>query len=349
MKIRCSSLPRVMACPASKQAPDVDIDESSELATIGTAVHKVMARIVTDNLDGVPDDVKDSDVKRMAWNGLRLWQKFRDDAKVLYVESELTSDIIKGHPDVVFLANDRLVALDWKTGYIQKSYEEQLKGYLYLADFNAPEGTELDGYVGVTGWLRWRDSYDVAHYDQSDLVDFKRKVEAALQNDTYSPGDHCTYCPLFHDCDALTKQAGSLIARFTGTENLPSDPVLLGNAYEAWTQFKKFSYQYEKLLKATINTDGMVPLPDGTRLVYEDKVQHPIKASDETVNIIMNLVGEKVWDAVSISKSAVEKVIKQEVVKGQGAKMIRNIMAQLDEAGLIEEKTVRQLTVRKES
>lgn len=353
--IRCSALPRVMACPASKHAPDIEIDESSELANIGTAVHAVMAEIVRCELDGMPenfdtligDEADPDECRKLAWNGLYLWQQFRDDAMVLHVEEELAADIVKGHPDVVFKTGDgRLVALDWKTGYIQKSYDDQLLGYLYLADFNASQGTELEGYVSITGWIRWHGQWDVTQYQQSDIVDWKRRLESAIESDTYAPGEHCTYCPMFHECAALARRTSSTIAKIIG-EDLPATPEALGRAYESWKQAMSVLRKYDALLKQTVERDGMVPLPDGSKLVYDEQVQHPLKASMDTVDIISGKIGSGVWDAVAISKSGVDRAVKNAVPKGQGAKVMREIMASLDEKALIEERVVRKLSVRK--
>ena len=42
-EIHCSSLPRVMACPASLVPPAVRVETESEAARVGTAVHEALA------------------------------------------------------------------------------------------------------------------------------------------------------------------------------------------------------------------------------------------------------------------------------------------------------------------
>ena len=56
VEIRCSSLPRLAACPPSIEAPQVPIDRSTGDATLGRAVHAAIAEILRGSL------IEDSDI-----------------------------------------------------------------------------------------------------------------------------------------------------------------------------------------------------------------------------------------------------------------------------------------------
>jgi hypothetical protein len=45
--IHCSSLPRVFDCPASIDAPEIDVQSSSEVSRLGSAVHWVLSEWIT--------------------------------------------------------------------------------------------------------------------------------------------------------------------------------------------------------------------------------------------------------------------------------------------------------------
>lgn len=143
--IRCSALPRILSCPASLRAPEIEINTAGEAATIGTAAHEFYAEMVRRNLDHPADslfalaekhDVDADELSMLAWAGLTAWRTIRDRIDVTAVESELSgtdagSYTLTGHPDMVGrLRADPTtgVIVDWKTGHKEATYLPQLHG-----------------------------------------------------------------------------------------------------------------------------------------------------------------------------------------------------------------------------
>ena len=161
--IRCSSLDRIIACPASLQAPDsVIIDEAGEPARIGSAVHEALACAI--KCDPVDLDhiarVHGVEVKSFAHlygAGKRVWGEIEaaidlwPGAVEACYEMELMPGVtLTGHPDALgaqcaWVDDDKyadtpcLVIPDWKTGNKLQSYHYQQRGYAALAFDKYPD------------------------------------------------------------------------------------------------------------------------------------------------------------------------------------------------------------------
>lgn len=363
VRIRCSALPRVLACPASKEAPELLIDRSTPEALTGQCVHRVMADIVKSpqTLAGVPElepylkefpGVDPEDVKRICWNGFRLWQKFAELVFVDDVECPLRGSTLEGHADVLgHTVGDQVVVMDWKTGRVERDYEPQVKGYLALAceyRFKTPAGAKA-----VVVWLRQRDRYDVYDYDLETLDAFRRSVLDALDAEHYNPGEHCEFCPLQFECTARTAMVRQSIAMFEEGSAIAT-PEALARAYPAYQIAHKALEGYHSLLKQTLKEHpGGLVLDDGRTLSLQPQTQAKVRFGAELVVQVANLLGlseryalEALESCTTVSKGSLEQMVKTNSPPRAGGKNLLALYAGLTTAGMIEEKVVEKISLK---
>lgn len=360
-RIRCSALPRVIACPASRNAPKILIDQTSPEAQTGSALHSIMGTVALEDLTAVPEmdlclrefpGADPDEVRRMSWNGVHLWKKLRESFSTLGVEEELADSRLTGHADHIGKTPESyLVVTDWKGGYVERDYLPQLKGYLLLAAKKYLGGLEnFTGGKVIVGWLRWRDRYDVYDVSVGELGLFQQQILAAFDSDIYNPGEHCEYCPLQHECEARTKLVRQAVATFQ--EDLPATPEALARAYPMYQIAQKALNSYKMLLRQSIQEHGTQTLPDGRALRLKGQTQKKVMFGKGLVKEVRGLFGaseERALDmlrqCVSVSKGKLEKMVKMTSPPRAGGKNISALYKALEEHGLIEEKQVQKLAL----
>jgi len=155
MKIRASSMPLAVTCPASLQQPDgYTLSTENEASRLGTAVHDWLS----DRLGGdtkpfehyaAKHSVKAKEVEKLSLKAFRLWgevsEYFPDPQVEVYHELKLPDMTLTGHMDVSdYHAVHRMaVVLDYKTGFLDGDHEEQIKTYGLLALDLYPEAEKV--------------------------------------------------------------------------------------------------------------------------------------------------------------------------------------------------------------
>lgn len=315
-KIRCSSLPRVMSCPASLIVPRVMINSSDDVAEIGSAVHEVLSNIVTTGSDSVPDlasyikkydldEAGQKDLKFLAWRGLSIWNTFKTqiDPETISCEAELTAGIsdewlLSGHVDVSgrLAGRDTFVVVDWKAGYVERQYAPQLMGYAYLL-FHRVSAWSLGGSISplsfkiVTAWLR-DGSWDVKDVSENDIADFRNRLVKLIESPdkAYSPDDgNCLYCPRSSECPAKTQMVRSAADAFYPLQEKSSAALTprerLASVYEQSLLLGRALENYKKALKTTVASDGPLSLPDGRVLTLESQERETILFGPEILDV----------------------------------------------------------------
>lgn len=364
--IHCSHLPRIIACPASARETAIEIESTSPEAETGRRVHAAMAEIVRrDMTDSIPEVQEDD--KYLVWNGLHVWKKLREDFRTLAVEEELSDGELIGTPDVVGIREDgELVIIDWKSGYVDRDYADQLKGYLWLAnkEFLLVQGSEFIGGRIITVWLQTRDLYDVEPGENNDgiitpkeLMTWYEKLQKTLASNTFAPGEHCLFCPGQWTCAARTAMVRQAVAIFgdQATDNLPVSPERLAAAYPAYQVAVAALKRYHDLTKEAVEATGAIILPDGRVLTTEPQERRTIRLRSETLRILKEHFqiadAETLVDAFTsvfaVNKTELEAKIKEVAPKRQGAANIRTVLNALSEAGVVETTETRRLTIRK--
>jgi hypothetical protein len=244
-----SSLPRLFACGQSSRG-SLNIDEDSDAARLGSAVHAALARQIQGEIInliriaeefGVAQEAM-TDLAILTATGMKLWREviapwFRVPTAEQTMGINLTADIgLKGTADVIelFPEEHRGVIVDWKTDRKpgRRDYLPQVLGYAYLAMVNNPGITRIT--VALV-WLRDK-SITSEVITRSDADELRRVLVAAAEdpNPQFDIGDQCDYCKRRYECPALAARAQSqaaIILQRPVTE-LPSDPKSLREMWQ---------------------------------------------------------------------------------------------------------------------
>ena len=368
MQIRCSALPRIMACPASAQPPKIKIDGDSEPARMGTAVHEVLAQVVTEGLDAVPNlnhveekyGIADRDELRMlCWFGLTQWQRIRGEVRILAVEEAMESEefsgvTITGTPDVVCAEGDTLVAIDWKSEWIERNHKHQLMGYLHMAAQCYPTYTN---FKRITVWLRSSDIHTVPVSEKALDEWAAALVERVQHTDTYDPSpDACIFCPLAHECAARRVMIRASMDDMRALVDAGGEPPeQLAQVYPVKKMVGAILDQYDVMLK-TVLADGPLPIGDGRGIslqyaprdhLFLDRIAKPLmKAwSCKDMAELIELLGD---DNIKVSKKTIEQVAGDAAFKNEKGKAKKEIVENLRHAGAIVVRTHQRLTIKKE-
>lgn len=370
--IRASSLPRIMACPASMQVPEIVISTSSPVADMGTAVHAVMADIITQRLDSVPDlesyitryDVDRDELRFLAWRGFNIWTQFRDrlEPESVKCEEEHTWDVsfrdrvrLSGHIDVYakMTDSDTIVVIDWKSGYNERNYVDQLMGYAYLIwpCFPPPVTCSESFKIKIiTAWMR-SGKWDVLDVSSKDLDTFEKRLRGALLNTerAYSPNDeHCVYCPRALECPAraqlIQSAAHSLTLMGDGDTTALTDRQKLAMVYDQSKMLERALELYGTALRTTIQDNGPLELSDGRVLTLQSNTRDTIHFEDATVSVLTEYLGvssalgvmeELGPGAVTVKKKALLDAVSKIAPRGSKSDAKKRVLEDLNSAGCV--------------
>lgn len=351
--IRCSALPRIMACPASAATPEMVIDSTTPEARLGTAAHTAYEWVVEEAADaiddGLIDDINagtgyaldDGELRMLAWNGLVAWKKVRDRLENVRCEFEMHADLgdvlLSGHPDVTAdVAGDEPVRLilDWKTGRKEAEPLDQLKGYCLLDDAvnGAPSNVR---YLCMVVWTRLglTETYE---FLRDDLYKFADELcdKIARGQDRYNPDPfHCTYCPRQSDCPArkqLLASAGNdlLCIGEEGTSNQPMSPERLASLYPQSRMLKAALDRYEKQLREAVKAAGGT-LGEMTLAKCERKA---IRWDAKEIGLWVDDIAEL---HPTIGKLELEDAVKAAAPQGQKGARVKECLNELERCGLV--------------
>ncbi len=363
IKIRCSELPRIMSCPASLDVGDVQVRSSGENASIGTAVHEVMADIIRAGNFKMPElypyssrnGVEVEDISFLCWRGLNYWKSKGPYLSDVDVEQEGSIEIcgkilLTGHADIsaLFPTGSTLI-IDWKTGS-ERDHKEQLMGYACIEGLGSCYG-EKDVTVVVVNLRENVD--DIRVYSKEQLRTFLDSLVATfeMENKTYDPrNDNCDYCPRRIECPArqgMMKSAAAVM-EYHGKTGALSTREGLALAYEKSKQLESSLEEYNEALKMTIYDSGDITLPDGRILTLEECERVKITPSQDfferfqwamnkegeglSFNEAMKIIGE---DAFTVKKQAAIKAVLAAAPKGEKDAAAERFMKELREAGCV--------------
>lgn len=351
---------------------------AGEPADIGTAGHEVFASIVRgEEVDpgevAMAHGVKASEQSFLRWAMWKLWNESPGDGlpalKDLFpnpivedgeswIETVAThgADIeLNGTPDVVSLVETpegvQIRNVDWKTGRLDKSAREQQMTYAVLIGKNL----EAFGRKVHSAWLVTARVRDVV-YDPSEVIPWTvlenwwERQKRHLASGKYSPGDHCSMCNRYFECEAaavvleqglrLAGQVDSFMAR------LPTDPDLRGpilaDAVNKARWVEREAKRFLEMAKADVIAhdhamDEMifVKVEDRREIVTERALPVLREHLDEAaINAASKISGEKIKDALGHVAPP----------RGKG-KLIKAVWDRLQDAGALESKQVLSLKV----
>lgn len=223
MLIRPSSLPRIVACPASiAEAEKSNVIKPSQDARLGSAAHAAARLVINGDLQAPPtlddiarehalDDDDRAQVEILAWAVIRVWSELRP--AVLPIAAEARSRIetspgsgivIEGTADVIGQSVDdrQLIVIDWKSSGDLADCRAQLMGYAAMY----PDVGESVKLIQVNMRTRVRDQLTVFHDDiRAFVAEVERIAKAHRAGEALplQPGRHCRFCPHRRGCPAL--------------------------------------------------------------------------------------------------------------------------------------------------
>jgi len=385
MNIRCSSLPRVLACPASLQEPEVRIDSVGDEARVGSAVHECLAGAVSQSSFDTASSarnfkVPEQDVRPLVWRGVKIWNDIQDSLAVAVVEEQMHEVVVgscvedhvslSGSPDIIAftLADEEagehadMIVWDWKTGVQGPEYIDQVMGYALLASKKFDYDLATHGCKGAIAWVR-EGGWEIVDLTPAMFDDFGARL-AAVQSepDRYGPSEAaCKYCPRRHECPAQTALARSAIADLTAVESQLTDmvPADLAALKPKADVLKRLLGLYDKSLKAAVVEAGSLSRGDGREMYMSTREKRKL-VLETAWPVLAELLGvdpeyfptllEKLSDmgAIDVKLTKVLDAVGDGAAKGQKGKKKDDARAQMDAIGAIEVHKYDVLTTRKE-
>ena len=250
LSIRSSSVPRIIACPASIDIGGdhgIAVDQSLDITRIGLCIHDMAAEMIDKGAPSMPHagpylktwnvEKHSDDIDFLSIQVHRLWFGFQEvpglskyfDHPITEIQRSRTINVktpageqarvtLSGHLDVSTYDTPRegqAIVLDWKAGYKTDAglYIDQMKSYAFL---QAAESPNVKRVIAIIGWLR--DSmFDVFVFTRAEIKQWAKKLfteDVWWDGKTYRPGQACQYCPRQYSCPGRTRQIASLAEAF---------------------------------------------------------------------------------------------------------------------------------------
>ncbi len=205
-----SSLERLSTCPASYLAGLAveEIQSENNYADIGTLRHKI---IETEDFT-LSNDMEDIEC---AENGIEFMNAIKKEHSAYEIQKEISLEIrdkdkiiTEGTADVVMLAPNRAVLIDWKTmrgDYTEAKHNLQLKAYSIgiMQRFNV---SEVHAYLAMPAKNSFTDF--VFKDEKALLKEIKQVIKKAKgKNPKFNPTPKaCQYCNARNSCNARLNQ-----------------------------------------------------------------------------------------------------------------------------------------------
>lgn len=368
MSFRASAMPMAFACPGSVRIePDeIRIDTANDAASMGTAIHAVMARVVVDGLNdlpdlqpfadecGVPDESLD-EFEMLCRFGMQAWRELKSYFPNPTVEESLALHspratgglaAITGHVDLASNTVNEAAFLDWKSGRVDSDEYHQMAAY---AAMMAVDGVEV--VHGVTVRLRDR-KYIVRHWAREQIVAWldewmNRVVE---WDGTYTVGEHCRYCRRQATCDARRQIVLATVADLTG-ETLPAidagNRELMGpkvvDLYRRAKVLTKAIEQFDGWLRNEIAANGPLPTGDGKTLALVAESRDEIDPQKAWPLMADALTQDEIAACMKVGKTKLLDAVGSHAPHRGKGKAKSEFLEALRDAGAVESKEITKL------
>ena len=378
IELHCSSLPRVLACPAALRDPAIGIRSDSERSRVGRAVHELLADMLRQDtetrLGPIPDpwpyaarhEVSADEVEYLGWRGWRIWEQVRPTLEVIAIEEpcalDITADVrLVGTADLLARVVDDSVlnagmpvVNDWKSGWKQLGAWDQLLGYALLAH-------ERLGYPPMVkvmlSWLRY--DFQVLDIQASTLDELRRRIIWAAEHpNIYNPSEEtCGDCKRGHECparEALVRSSITALQRVDAAP--PADPRQIAALHDKAKMLEKMLDRFYVAEKATVKEHGgVLDMGDGRELVLTEVDRGDIDLA-AGVSALCAAFGcdlpelvDKLTAAISVSKSELMSLLTSDLKprSREKGKRRKALLDSLEAAGAIVHSTQERLVPRK--
>lgn len=353
--IRCSSLPRIMACEASLIEPQVRVDyPRGEAANMGTAAHEVLSQTVLDDFphwSGIPEiaanhGVGEGELRFLAANGAKLWARLRPLMPTTAVERSGSITLcdgweLTGTCDVEsWQSPTEAVILDWKCGRIDYNYSAQLHGYAALTFGRSPDLERVTTYVGWVRELEIEQRTITRAQNDKWLAGLVRRVQ---DPSTHRPGSQCQYCPRWGECEAATRAYRAAAIVLTGTSEITPDLML--SLYDALSLVEKQAKIARDEIRRHIEQTGPL-VGEGRTLLLTPTTRRTIDVQ-KALPVLQSRLGERWVDACSVSLTEANSIVREAAPRGDKKGAQEALEADLTAAGAIGSKTTHSLMMRR--
>lgn len=237
------------------------------------------------------DDRKD--IPRLMSYMSKSWETLKEFFPNLIVEQSVRSDVITaddggkyqivGTTDVSSaIGTDNAIFLDWKSGYIDAGYRNQLFGYAYSiwCSLGRPQNTLI---TGIAVFLR-HNYYRVVKYDATMLSQWEYDLTHNVlpAKDQYNPGKTCEHCSLYACCPARKELVHNMIDCLV--PKATPGPV---------TKYGQFLAESKELLAS---------------LTEENKASPSVGAMIEKLSLMMKLAQQQIDETKDMIRTAIKRV-----------------------------------------
>jgi Protein of unknown function (DUF2800) len=358
LKIRSSSLPMALRCPASTMPPEIRVEGDRAAADLGTAAHDIALRRIQGEYVEVADvaaslRVDPDDLATIVGLAHKCWLAIRDyfpspQCEVSMCLISPSGLELTGHADLISVVDGEARVADYKTGRVDSDYTQQLCSYGYLALQMHPE---CDTAFVMVVWVREQRT-ESARYTRQQLDDWFAQTETTLSDvDLFSPGPHCGYCRRKLECpafDLMLRKSIELLADGKIPEREEGRGVAVGDLYHAAKLLEKESATARELIRAEVaSAGGTLQIGYGKQLQLIDQVQEKISYSASR-RIMEDRIHPTAMDEIcTIGKGAATAAISDSAPRGKKKIAIEEFMESLRRAGAVTEKTVTRLEERR--
>ena len=245
-KLRCSALDALWCCTPSVLAdgPDIiRISRSGKPAEVGKLCHDCGEGIAKETGYDIKQlasryELDEEDVEGcypLLNYGQRAWDELKQYFPQPQVEAHVTGpEIIGADGNTYQIAGtidvcspsggDQAIFLDWKSGYIDDGYHQQMAGYAYLL-WNFMGRPDKIQITGIVVFMRHR-YYRVLKYTAGSLAQWEHDLlyNVLGSPDEYRPSTKCRFCDLFATCQARQAIVNGTIDTVLGVRNPDDDP-----------------------------------------------------------------------------------------------------------------------------
>jgi hypothetical protein len=360
MKLRCSSLPRIVTCPQSGIVPDgaIAIEGDSAAARLGLACHVLLADFVRTGefpadsrkrevvMEYLLDEAQEKELGFLLYAGWEAWKELRgsfEPEPLVEIPMELTRGdfTLTGRMDVARDCDVTVYGLDWKSGRKPHDYLPQMRGYgaELFANFPAAQKAVL-----IVVWLREKMT-DTFVWTRSESDAWLAETVARVTSGIFCPGEACRFCPRSLDCPARTAMVRSVLADMTDAG--PQFPALTAEAWAAvspslttaWGRVKLVETaieQFKAVVRDGVERFGPLSITDKTELRL---VPVSPKKSLDTAKawpiVAQQLTDEELEEVTTVKLSDVNTIVAKKAGRGKGKAAKAALEAQLREAGAI--------------
>lgn len=355
--IRASSMPLAIKCPVSQfiDANTLKIVSDPDITSAGLAVHKALQCFFS-GVDCKLEDIAVAygadleDLRHLYWAGRRIWENLVDriDVGQVYHEINMISPDFSGHADRLIVSSDGETAwvIDYKSGYKDSDYRQQLLTYAHLSLHNFPTVKQVYSCIF---WLRTGE-YEGEWVTREANNLWYAEALKRLEEFGFNPGRHCTYCQRFLECPAAKSQliqAGEvLIESAQQTELTEVDKFF--TILDAQKMLSDYCEKVHTMLRAQLAAVGGKIESEDREVFFVEQSRREIDAK-VALPIIREKFGSDTADqCCSVSKKSIEEVVKASVGRGQKGKAAAAFLAELEERGAVTiNKTLRMNDKRK--